>query len=89
MTDENPMRSRPQTFQLVWGIALSAVGTMLMFRIPETMQRLQEVVSPSMDMWFTRFSLYLVSIILVGGGVMKIVKHYRYLSDSKDDEADK
>lgn len=88
MTDQNPSKTKPQAFQLIWGIALLVVGASMMFRIPESMQRLQELTNMGGNMVFARICLYIVSIILVGGGGMKVAAYYRGVLEQKDRRRD-
>jgi len=60
-----------QMFQLLWGCALLLMGLAFFFRIPEVMQRFSEH-EHFFGAWYVRLSMYLVSVILIGGGGKKI-----------------
>ncbi len=71
------MKNHNATFQLVWGIALLAAGIGVFFRIPQVMPRIEEIESFAAIAGFIRFCFYVMGVILVGGGVRKIHRHYR------------
>ncbi|MFO8111298.1 MAG: hypothetical protein R6T92_02205 [Desulfosalsimonadaceae bacterium] len=60
-----------QIFQLLWGCALLLMGIAFFFRIPEVMRSLSDQ-EHFFGAWYVRLSLYLVSILLIGGGGKKI-----------------
>ncbi len=62
-----------QIFQLLWGCALLLMGIAFFFRIPDVMRSLSDQ-EHFFGVWYVRLSLYLVSILLTGGGVKKIYK---------------
>ncbi len=71
-----------QVFQLLWGCALLLMGLAFFFRIPEVMQQLAEK-EHFFGTWYVRLSMYLVSIMLIGGGGKKL---YNVLGRSSDPE---
>jgi Ni,Fe-hydrogenase I cytochrome b subunit len=68
--------------QLVWGIALLAVGIGVFVRTPQVMPRLQQIHQAPATLGYIRFCFYLIGFILVGGGIKKIV-HYFYADRQK------
>lgn len=58
--------------QLVWGIALILVGVAVFVRISYVMPKLAEMGQFG---GFARFGLYLMGVILVGGGIKKLVAY--------------
>ncbi len=60
-----------QVFQLLWGCALLLMGLAFFFRIPEVMQQFAEK-EHFFGAWYVRLSMYLVSIMLIGGGGKKL-----------------
>lgn len=62
-----------QIFQLLWGCALLLMGISFLFRIPEIIAE-YSVNEPVFGTWYVKLSLYLVSILLIGGGGKKIHK---------------
>jgi cytochrome b561 len=63
--------------QLMWGIALVLVGMGVFVRIPQVMPKLAEMEQFVGVTGYIRFCLYLMGIILVGGGVKKVVLYMR------------
>lgn len=75
MNRKNP--SARSGFQLIWGIALLLVGVGLFIRIPQVMSQLAQLKVFAGATGIVRFCLYLVGVILVGGGLQKIVRYFR------------
>jgi choline-glycine betaine transporter len=71
--------------QFVWGIALTLVGLIMLIRIPARMAEIELQFSSGIS--FLRFSLYLISILLMGGGAKKI--HSTYVQFEKDKKQQK
>ena len=69
MKDAGSLKSNGQ---LIWGIALLLVGIAVFIRIPQVMLKLAEMGQFGGG---SRFGLYLMGVILVGGGVKKIVAY--------------
>jgi cobalamin biosynthesis protein CobD/CbiB len=71
--------------QIVWGAALILVGVAVFFRIPQVIPQLVQMGQSAATVLFVRISFYLMGILLVGGGVKKIVRSVRQ-QDSISDE---
>ena len=67
--------------QLIWGIALVLVGIGVFIRIPQALPKLAETGSFAGALGFIQFCLYLMGVILLGGGIKKIIAYFR-LPDS-------
>ena len=61
-----------QTMQWIWAIALIAMGVAFFFRISVVMRNVADIETLATAALLIRLTLYLVSIILIGGGVKKI-----------------
>jgi len=57
--------------QLVWGALLVLMGIAFFFQIPQAMQRIKSIESSSLEIGFIYFSLYLIDLGLIVGGVKK------------------
>lgn len=68
------LRSR---LQLIWGVILALTGIGLIFRIPQVMPRIGEIESFTGALPFITFCFYFMAVILIGGGVKKIIAHFR------------
>lgn len=73
------MPNSRQTTQIVWGTLLVLAGLGVFFRIPQVMPKVAQVEVFSRIMPFIRFCFYLMGILLIGGGVKKIIDNYRKL----------
>jgi hypothetical protein len=58
--------------QSAWGVALLVMGIAFFFQIPDIMSRLSTVPYSQGALIFMRICLYLISILLVGGGIGKL-----------------
>ena len=70
------------TLQLIWGIALALAGVGVFVRIPQVMPKIAQIEVFSTSTGIIRICIYLMGIILLGGGIQKI---YRYVISSKPD----
>ncbi len=67
---------------LIWGIALVAMGIAFFFRIDTVLQRLSQNNYCSSDSFFTRTALIILAVLLVGGGLRKIYNVVHQYKDS-------
>jgi hypothetical protein len=87
-----PSKSRPkQNIQLIWGIALLLMGIAVFVRIPQVMPEIAKIEQFSGITGFIRICFYIMGIILVGGGIKKLLAHFNITqeseqSDSTDDD---
>ena len=57
----------------VWGIMLLVMGLAMFFTIPSKARQIQEIRELSGGaVLFMKFCLYVVSVLLVGGGMQKL-----------------
>ncbi len=63
--------------QIVWGAALIFVGVAVFFRIPKVIPQLVQMGQPTATVLFIRICFYLMGILLIGGGIKKIVQYAR------------
>ncbi len=71
------MAAPGKNFQLMWAVALILAGLGVFYRIPQVMPRVREIAYFSGIMPFIYFCFYLMGILLVGGGVKKLIALYR------------
>lgn len=65
--------------QLSWGVLLTMAGIAVFFRIPQVMPKIAQLEQFSSVLFFIRFCFYLLGVLLIGGGVKKIIENYRQL----------
>jgi len=78
-TENNQTSSKDKNktvIQLIWGVALVLAGIGVFFRIPQVMPKIAQIEHFSGVMFFIRFCFYLIGILLIGGGSIKIYNHY-------------
>ena len=78
-TENNQTSSKDKNktvIQLIWGVALVLAGIGVFFRIPQVMPKIAQIEHFSGVMFFIRFCFYLIGILLIGGGSIKIYYHY-------------
>ncbi len=66
------MSDNKTIIQIVWGILLFAAGLGVFFAIPQKMADIEKSGFFSSNLFFIRFSFYLIGILLLGGGIKKI-----------------
>jgi hypothetical protein len=71
-----PVKDKKSTIQIIWGAALLLVGLGVFFRIPQVMPMIQQIDQYASALPYIRFCLYLLGILLVGGGIKKIWGYY-------------
>jgi len=80
------MNDKKTSVQVVWGWLLIVFGAGMFFRIPQVMPRIREFecFSSGFGLAFAYFSLYLIGVLLIGGGARKIYVHSRPSHTSAD-----
>lgn len=68
--------------QLIWGFALVLMGVAFLFRFPYVLERLFVSGHSGIFHVFLSVCMFLVSIILIGGGVKKLIHIRRVLIKS-------
>ncbi|ABW67051.1 hypothetical protein [Desulfosudis oleivorans] len=71
MTTEN----RQPLWGLVWGIMLLLMGCGVFYRTHQLIPRIEEIAGAPATALFIRICLYIMGILLAGGGIKKI-RHY-------------
>jgi len=71
------------TLQFVWGIALFLAGIGVFFRIPQVMPQIKAIAQFADVIGFIYFCFYLLGILLVGGGIKKIINTYKKHSEMR------
>jgi uncharacterized membrane protein len=66
--------------QLIWGVALVLAGLGVFYKIPEKIPQILAAFEQLASIrYFVYFSFYLIGGLLIGGGLMKIVKNIKKL----------
>ena len=73
------MPANKATIQIVWGVALLLVGLGMFYRIPQVMPKIAKIEQFASIIFFVKFSLYFIGVILVGGGAKKIYSNVRVI----------
>ena len=69
--------TKKNNLQLTWGIALTLVGIAVFVNIPQKMAQIEKIQQFAGATGFIRICLYLMAIILVGGGVKKLTYYFQ------------
>jgi hypothetical protein len=64
------------SFQMIWAAALILMGVAIFFRVPVVVEKMAGAFDTNTGLYFFRFSFYLIAVILIGGGLKKIVKFW-------------
>jgi hypothetical protein len=78
MPDKNPL------FQTLWGVALFLAGLGVFYRTPQIMPKISEFETDSFDLGFIRLCFYIIGVILIGGGIKKILANRKKILGPKD-----
>ncbi len=62
-------------YQFVWGAILVLAGIAVFFRIPQVVPQMKETYQLEASLIFLYFSLYLLGVLLISGGLLKIWQH--------------
>jgi hypothetical protein len=73
------MEKQKILLHISWGVLLTITGIAVFFRIPQVMPRIAQIEQFASVLFFIRFCLYLLGVLLIGGGVKKIIENYRQL----------
>lgn len=65
------------TLQFIWGVALFLAGIGMFFRIPQLMPQIKAIPQFADVIGFIYFCLYLLGILLAGGGIKKLSDTYK------------
>jgi hypothetical protein len=66
------MKNANSYFHAIWGGALLLMGIAVFFRIPQIMAKLSSVEQYASGNLFLKFCMYLIGVMLVGGGIKKL-----------------
>lgn len=81
-TGANPtiMSAKPTAAQFIWGVMLLLAGIGVFFRVHQVMPDIRSIPTFSQATGIIRFCFYFVGIVLVGGGIRKILANYPAVS---------
>lgn len=87
--DDKPVNPVASYGQLLWGTALALMGLGVFFRVDTALGRLAEfpAFQSGATVFLARLSFYLMGVILLGGGIKKIIAQYNLLK-KKDGSSD-
>lgn len=72
-----PTKRNSSNIQLIWGAALTLMGVAVFFRVPQVVSKLEDMGQSGFTITFFRICMYIIGIILVGGGVRKLIQHFK------------
>ena len=62
------------------------MGLLLFIQAPQVMERVAQIEYYTPINWFIRIIIYLIALILIGGGAKKIYDNFRILTSGFSDE---
>lgn len=77
------MRDNNHKLQLIWGIALFIMGIAFFFRIPGVVMKLSATKGTTSTPVFIEGILYLIAILLIAGGGMKVYAFWKLQTSNK------
>ncbi|MBW2410955.1 MAG: hypothetical protein JRF72_14240 [Deltaproteobacteria bacterium] len=66
-------------YHVVWGALLLLMGVLLIIQVPQVMERITRIEYHRFVLWFIRIIIYIIALLLIGGGARKIYENYKYL----------
>jgi uncharacterized membrane protein HdeD (DUF308 family) len=63
--------------QLIWAVVLMSVGVAVFLEIPRKMSQLVQLWQSPAKIWAFKICFYLVGILLVGGGIRKMIQYFQ------------
>ena len=79
------MKRNNNNFQLLWGVALVFMGVAVFFKVPQVVPRLETMGQSDFTIGFFRICIYIMGFILIGGGVRKLIQHFKPAENSTGD----
>jgi hypothetical protein len=73
------MERNKAIFQVVWGVLLLLMGVLLFLKVPQVMARIAEIEHFVSIKWIIRIMVYLIALLLIGGGGRKLYENYKHL----------
>lgn len=61
------------------------MGVAVFFKVPQVVPKLQEMGQSDFTITFFRICMYIMGVILVGGGVRKLIQHFKPDEDASGD----
>ena len=80
------MLDNKYTVQLLWGVLLTAAGCGMIYMIPQKMVGIEKLAYFVPIRFFVRACFYMISIILIGGGLQKVYKNIKEINGGNKDE---
>ena len=74
------MEKNKAIFQVVWGVLILLMGVLLFLQVPQVMERIAQIKHFTSIKWIIRIMVYLIALLLIGGGGRKIHENYKYLT---------
>jgi threonine/homoserine/homoserine lactone efflux protein len=73
------MERNKAIFQVVWGVLLLLMGVLLFLQVPQVMARIAQIEHFVSIKWIIRIMVYLIALLLIGGGGRKLYENYKHL----------
>lgn len=86
------MDKQQNSFQLIWGAALTAAGVGVLALLPQRMEQIRQLrqAEPyAFDILSLWFCFGLLGVLLIGGGLRKIYSQFKRPSDSTFEDQDR
>jgi hypothetical protein len=80
------MEKNKAMLQLIWGVLLTLMGLALLLRSPQVTGRIIQIEYYAPVKWVIRIILYLIGLMLIGGGSRKIYTNYKNIIHRNTDE---
>ena len=78
------MERNKAIFQVVWGVLLLLMGVLLFLQVPLVMARIAQIEHFVSIKWIIRIMVYLIALLLIGGGGRKLYDNYKFLNKGEN-----
>ena len=80
-----PTKRKNTNIQLIWGAALTLMGVAVFFKVPQVVPKLEAMGQSAFTITFFRICIYIMGLILIGGGIRKLIQHFKPEEDPSGD----
>ena len=78
--------NKKNIIQIIWGILLAVVGASVIYNVPQKIIEIQNSKLSTFSLLFLKFSFYFLGLLLLAGGIKKIIDNYRKVINNNIDK---
>jgi len=78
--------NKKNIIHIIWGILLAVVGASVIYNVPQKIIEIQNSKLSTSSLLFLKFSFYFLGLLLLAGGIKKIIDNYRKVINNNIDK---